>query len=784
MKRSILAAFIALTMAPVAACTGSVGSSTPGTNGAAGGSVTGPGGGASTGLGGNGGGFIAGAGGSVITGGGGSTVTGAGGGPPFQALAAASIVRKVKNLLTGLAPTDADVATVTASGVPGLQGLITIWMTDAQFSNNFKNKMVFFFRNAFQQTGFSPTDDFKPQLLQNGGFDFGPLGTGAVGDDAFARLVQNLQDSFALTAWQLVAEGRPFTDVITTQRYMMTTGLKSLYLQIEMPNDQPFSFGAGGTACTTDANCTAPMGCNLGGNVGQTKTRGTCQLAWRVDNSGTAIALTDTLTAGNPSYMTFDDQLPASGATGFGGGGMGFVNCHGMATVSQYYGYAQLFQRLLGYTPRFPFVASNACLEHASKPYFTTADMSDWTWVTIQPLAAGAAHIQPFDLPTLRTTTTLPLALPRVGFYTTPAFLALWATNDSNQHRVTANQTLLAALGQSFTSANSITPVSTTGLDPNHAVTGTDCFACHKSLDPLRNFWATQLDFNDRNDFPSTGNFQGGAANPRPTAIGGVLAFGNVNLPGANMLAFGPLLEQVMDGSGADTISRFAIAVTQKLCYFANSSACLESDPEFRRVALAFQNNNFNLPAMVRDLFSSPLVTSASDTQTADQLGTTISIARRDQMCGALSNRLGLADACALAAPKPTTAQAATLKIVSSMAADGFGRGSEIPVTPSDPTLFYRAASEMLCENVAPQMVDATGGMYTSTSAANVSSAIADMVQRIVGYPPTDPHYAQAVQILQAHYTAAVAAPASATNSLRSTFALACQSPTFLSFGI
>ena len=76
--------------------------------------------------------------------------------------------------------------------------------------------MVTFFRNFFQQTGFAPLDDFKPQLLTNGGFDFGPFGLGAVGDDAFYRLVQNLQDSFALTAWQMVAEGKPFSDVLTT----------------------------------------------------------------------------------------------------------------------------------------------------------------------------------------------------------------------------------------------------------------------------------------------------------------------------------------------------------------------------------------------------------------------------------------------------------------------------------------------------------------------------------------------------------------------------------------
>jgi hypothetical protein len=231
------------------------------------------------------------------------------------------------------------------------------------------------------------------------------------------------------------------------------------------------------------------------------------------------------------------------------------------------------------------------------------------------------------------------------------------------------------------------------------------------------------------------------------------------------------------------------MSITQKLCFFANSAACLEDDPELLRIALAFQTANYDFSALVKDFFSSPLVTGAGHTKTADQNGATISIARRDHICAALTSRLGLADACGLAVPLPTTAQNATLKIVSSVAADAFSRGSEIPVTPSDPTLFYRAASEMLCENVASLVVDPAAGTgnnaFPSTA---VTTSIASLVTDVIGYPPSDPHYAMAVSILQAHYTAAQAAgtgaaAGKATNAMRSTFSLACQSPTFLSLG-
>jgi hypothetical protein len=693
--------------------------------------------------------------------------------PPFEAINdPGTVARKVKNLLTGLGPTDAEIATIATDGAAGLKTLIATWTTDAQFQDQFRSKMIFFFRNTFQQSGFTPLVDFNMQLQTNGGFDING-GTRNIGDDSFARLVQNLQDSFAMTAWQLVADGRPFTDVLTTQRFMMTTALKSLYLQIEMPNDQPFA--------------RLP--------TGQTK------IPWKIDYSGAAIPLAETLDPSSPNYMIFDDETPLAAPNAGTNAACRAVGATisttdpttMVVTTSQLMqvpmtGYAQLFQRLLGNTPQYPQTGTTLCSAHSSKPYFTTQDVSDWQWVTVRPLASGETRLQPFDLPKVRAATELALALPRVGFYTTPAYLALWNTNDSNQHRVTANQALLVALGQSYSSENQLAPLSTAGLDGAHAVAGTECYGCHQGLDPLRNFWATQFDFNDRNDFPARG-VNGGAANPRPAATGGAFAFGSVNATGSTVLDFGALVAQVIDsGVPSQAVDRFALAMTQKLCFFANSSACVERDPEFRRIALAFQNSNYGFATLISEMMSSPLVTGSSGTLTFDELGQTISVARRDQLCASLSNRLGKPDLCALAVPLPATAQAATLRIATSVAADAFSRGAESPVTPSDPTLFYRAATEMLCENIAVQVVDAaTGTVFASTG---VPAAIEDMVVRVMGYPPSDVNHAAAVQILQQHYDTAAATKDTnnrnytATNALRSTFVLACESPTALSFGL
>ena len=128
----------------------------------------------------------------------------------FQPLAAAVAVRKVKNLLTGMTPTDDEIAAVTAQGTQGLQTLIDGWMTDPTTAADCSpRRWSTFFRNYFQQTGFSAGRGLQAAAAHQRRLRL-RADRRAVGDDAFYRLVQNIQDSFALTAWQMVADGRPF----------------------------------------------------------------------------------------------------------------------------------------------------------------------------------------------------------------------------------------------------------------------------------------------------------------------------------------------------------------------------------------------------------------------------------------------------------------------------------------------------------------------------------------------------------------------------------------------
>ena len=162
---------------------------------------------------------------------------------------------------------------------------------------------------------------------------------------------------------------------------------------------------------------------------------------------------------------------------------------------------------------------------------------------------------------------------------------------------------------------------------------------------------------------------------------------------------------------------------------------------------------NYNFPALVKELFSSPLVTGAAATTTypADSNGNEtvpISISRQAHLCAALSNRMGISDVCALQAAVPTSAQNTTLTIAGSVAGDAFSRGSQTPVTPAYPDLFYRAASEELCENVAKLVVDATGGPYTSssTSCTNGDGLLSKFVEQVMGMNPSDSLHDQALR--------------------------------------
>jgi hypothetical protein len=638
---------------------------------------------------------------------------------PFEATSPASYTAKVKDLLTGLPPTGAELASVTADP-KSLRGLIDQWMTTPQF----QTKMLVFFRNAFQQAQVDGT----ALLDQLGGRGL------ATNGPALQRLLVNIQESFGRTAWQLVATGKPFNGTIDTSQYMVTTALASFlsFLDDRYVDDK---------AKTTSRWVTA--------NPKLTVTAA----------SDLTIPLTDSMDPANANYLKVST-------------GIAMPNCVNLerSFTAQDAPY-QLYSMLMGHVDTDKLAPDAlTCRGFNIAPAFTDADFNDWHLVTMRRPKTGEAATKFYDIAALRTGKELVLNVPRIGFFSTPAFFANWSTNTSNLYRVTINQTLIVSLGHSFDGSGSTVPVSETGLDAEHAAPGTVCYGCHQTLDPMKQLLTQtfSLFYHEQTDVMKT-------------AQTGVFTFDGVS--------------KVANGAGelAQALANhpsFAGAWAQKLCFYADSAACLDNDPEFLRVVAAFQASHLDWKTLVRELFSSPLVTGAAQTSTYDDRGMPVSVARRDHLCGALELRLGISDPCGMSGlPGLTGAQNAIATLARGLPSDGYSRGAETPVLPTDSSLFFRSGTENICRRLADQVVDVAvtatqpnPSRYVSTSP---DAAIADFVQTVMGLPDADPRAADARQILTDHYQAALKTTGiKAKDALKSTFVLACTAPSTISVGL
>ena len=228
---------------------------------------------------------------------------------------------------------------------------------------------------------------------------------------------------------------------------------------------------------------------------------------------------------------------------------------------------------------------------------------------------------------------------------------------------------------------------------------------------------------------------------------------------------------------------RFATAWAQKLCHFANASPCHDDDPELQRVGKLFRDSAYDWKTLVRELFTSPLVTYTAPTRTAERDGVVIGIARREALCARLSNRLNVKDACNLRGESglAKAAAASAINLSAGVAGTTYARADVQPVTPHDPNLFFASATEKLCSLLAAQLVESTTGPW---KVAARDQALADFVHVLMGVPGNDPREAPLRAVLSRHYDAALAAKEKAPDALRSSFVLACSSPLAVSLGL
>jgi hypothetical protein len=633
-------------------------------------------------------------------------------------------VAKVKNILVGLPPTDAEVAAVLADPT-ALHGLVSSWMALPQY----QQKMMVFFELAFQQTQIT-TQDFANVNPPNGlrTAQDTPLTT------------QNAVESFARTVLSMTAANAPLNTAFTTKTLLMTPALIALYAYFD-------------THQVNDA-----------GTVVDSFRAANPKLNVTLVGSGGPIPIQDSADPTNPNYMHFYNpdiltiQYPDT-------------DCDGAAEIT-FAATAQNIEDVMYGTVPAHNVGSASCQIRGGTgagEVFEPSDFTQWQSVTIRTPNQGEPTTSFVDLNAMRSATELVLNAPKPGFFSTPAFQANWPTNTSNQMRVTANQALIVSTGTAIDGTDPTTTgmADPPGLDAAHAAPGSACYGCHQLLDPIRSIFTKTYTF-----FYSTPQID-----PLYMNQPGMFAFQGVVQPVSKIEDFATLIS---------THPLMPQAWAEKLCYYVNSAACDPKDPVFQQIVADFANG-FNWNTLVTELVTSPIVTNASQTKTFDTNGEVIAVSRRDHLCAALNNRLGFDDICQLSAAdnkKLTTIG----EIVAGLPSDGYGRGATIPVLPNQPSLFYRGGMENICEQVAEMVIDAKPTMQQPNvkiwSSTQPQAAISDFVAQIMSLTTPDPRSAQANAILTSHFQAALASGASATDSLRSTFVAACLSPTFVGIGM
>ena len=687
----------------------------------------------------------------------GSGSGGDGGGPyvekyPYERISARIYVAKVKNLLIGQAATEEEIAAVEKDP-KALRAMVDAWFVtpDAQ------DKFFSFFQKAFQQTQIS-NNDFVDQ--------------GFVANVKDTVVITAAREMFARTALKGIADGKSFTDTVTTHTFMMTPALMAFYLYIDQ-------------TLVDDLNKASPSVPKPDGTIATTID----SWATFVDPAAMMpITLDQVLDPKSPRYMHFPVSAQFACAMPVLDG-TGHVTLDGMGKVitapmpyseRQYAGTAPIFAMLLGMAPMGGVKASlpqpppiPADVPAADKGKYAiqcdgaqsfkstliTAEDSIWRPVTIRAPKAGEKLTPFYDLKTLRTKNEILSRTPRVGFFSTPAFFANWQTNKSNEARDAMNQTLVVAIGTSINPVDKGTgTVLDMGKDGEHSDPNSPCYSCHQTMDPMRLIF--------RKSFTYSYHLQ---LNPAQVFATSTFDFYGQK---AALNSLDDLAQTLIKHP------RYPTAWVQKLCYYANSDGCSEDDPEFIRIAKAFADSDFNFHTLIGELFSSPIITGAEKTKTRVDFGETVSISRQDHLCASLTNRLKLPTSVCGGIANATQAQA----VANNIPADGYLRGAEAPALSTEPTMFFRGAGETICQIAADLVVDkAPMSLYSS---AKKDQAITDFVGNIMGLGTGDPTSAPAMVILQEHHDAAIAAKATPTEALKSTFVLACTSPTSLAMGL
>lgn len=504
------------------------------------------------------------------------------------------------------------------------------------------------------------------------------------------------------TAWDLIDRDRPFTEIFHTNRWAMSTSMLVMMRYTDQTPDEMAALD--GTHQLIPAPAKDPFDW----------TDGPSTTDWPVPGLQSKCRPDMTLTARQLLHLQW-----------------GQVDCKGM--------------------PDYRF--------ELDAPLVPVVDDEDWRFIDFELVPADGPVDAPvfYDLDAWRAVTgTVQTRIPRSGFMTTPAFLNNWETNPDNQFRVTTNQMLIVALGSTFSLGEPTEPPSRQGLDAGHSDPTTDCYGCHRQLDPMRGYFSAQLSDTWRLPPTEFDLYDPDVLLPFTPSF----AFGGQTATGGDLEALGEILA---DHPGVAT------AWTQKLCWIANGVPCNIDDPEFQRVATAFADRGHSYRELVVELFSSPLVTGLEPTLTHPEQ-VTVGPQRSDQWCASVGVRE--VESCATPEVREPLGLLPTI---------GFVRGKVDPVVPQRLTVFSIAGLEKSCQSLAAIEVGDAGAPFPRDTRA---TTLQSMVEVLAGLAPGHDRHQPLLDALDAHVTEVLDQTGELQTAMESAYVLACTTPDAAALGL
>jgi hypothetical protein len=631
-------------------------------------------------------------------------------------------VAKVKNILVGLPPTEAELAQVTADP-SALGSLVDGWMKTPEY----QQKMMVFFELAFQQTQIAAID-FVDLVPPNG------LGAGR----ATPLLIQNVRESFARTVMQLTSEGRPLSDAFKTRRFMMTPALMEFYAFLDTRR--------------VDNNA----------SVNDTFARGSQGLQISISTASGPIPIADTLNPASPSYMHWYSPDVAT---------LTYPNdptCNGIDPIVINANSLALHDFLYGELPNHRSPSANC----NSRPGPMTeqvlpADFTTWKMVTIRPPNTGEPRTLFYDLPALRSSSELVLQTARVGFFSTPAFFVNWPTNSSNQMRVTLNQSLIVATGTAIEGQDPTSPPTKPGLDNEHSAPGSPCIGCHQQIDPTRSILSATYSWFY---YPATDAAL--MRQPGLFAFQGVIAPMRTIDDFASLLASHPLVPQAwgqklcyyVNSAACDPEDPEFLRVVGEF-----SSSGLNWNKLVREVMISPITTN--AAPTTTGKVNGQIVAVARRDHLCSALNNRLGFVDICQLDTTVRRQVSPIALIISGMPSDGYGRGSTVPVLPNDPTLFYRAGLENVC----------ATISAMVIDAMPNPQQPGARQWSSTQSG---AAINDFVSLVMAMPPSDPRAAQANTILTSHFNAAMQSGATARDSLRSTFVAACLSPSFIGIGM